>query len=278
MNWKITYNLSIITFILFVILTISLGIFSRIATAIVATLFITGFAFYCWYIFELNQVIKKKKQISKKIRTLEYVSYVVTILYVARFLLMAYSLFIFWNDAFLYQYQYEDEITYFFTTLLIEVSLTFSVVILSLNAYRLRKKIIGKYNFTVDLVIYDYNIEQLKNESYTTNEERMQLCTICTNRKLNSSTGTVCGLTNEKPTFHSFCMVFNLDEKEQQRKKAQIATKKKGFFGSWKGALVLALLGFVRAFVKGFDDPFGWVFLLLGILWLIVAMIDSAND
>lgn len=51
-----------------------------------------------------------------------------------------------------------------------------------------------------------------------TEQERLKFCTICTNRKVDFSTGLFCGLTNEKPDFDSTCPSFSKDEKEMERK------------------------------------------------------------
>ena len=49
-------------------------------------------------------------------------------------------------------------------------------------------------------------------------EERLKFCTICTNRKVDFSTGLVCGLTDKKPDFEDSCPSFSKDEKEMERK------------------------------------------------------------
>ena len=51
-----------------------------------------------------------------------------------------------------------------------------------------------------------------------TDQERLKFCTICTNRKVDFSTGLVCGLTGEKPNFETSCPSFSKDEKEMERK------------------------------------------------------------
>lgn len=49
-------------------------------------------------------------------------------------------------------------------------------------------------------------------------KERLEFCTICTNRKVDFKTGLICNLTNEKPSFEGNCELFKKDEKEAERK------------------------------------------------------------
>lgn len=48
--------------------------------------------------------------------------------------------------------------------------------------------------------------------------------------------------------------------------------QEESFFGSWQSALLLSALGFIRAAMKGFEDPFGLLFFFLGIAWLLLAL------
>ena len=61
----------------------------------------------------------------------------------------------------------------------------------------------------------------------------------------------------------------NESTKEQQEE---------GFFGSWKSALLLAIIGFIRAAMTGFEDFSGVLFFLLGIGWLLLALFSSTKQ
>ena len=54
-----------------------------------------------------------------------------------------------------------------------------------------------------------------------TTTERMQYCTICTNRKTDFKIGLTCSLTNNKPDFIESCESFSKDEAEAERKLIQ---------------------------------------------------------
>ncbi len=101
-------------------------------------------------------------------------------------------------------------------------------------------------------------------------QERLSLCKNCDLRKVDLHQGLKCSLTGNQPDFIEYCPDFKGDIVEPITKKK----KSKGFFGSWKGALVMSLLGFVRAASRGFEG-FGVVFMVLGIAWLVVALIGN---
>lgn len=108
-------------------------------------------------------------------------------------------------------------------------------------------------------------------------EEQVKICSICLHRKMDISKGLVCNLTQEWANFHNQCASLSLDEAEFKRleavyEKIQNPQKSKGFWGSWKSALVLSVLGFFRAAMNGFESGFGILFLVLGLGWLIIAI------
>ncbi|UKN02981.1 hypothetical protein K6119_05565 [Paracrocinitomix mangrovi] len=47
--------------------------------------------------------------------------------------------------------------------------------------------------------------------------DRIKICQSCTNKKFDRKLGTVCGLTNDKPTFEDTCPSFHLDEIHAKR-------------------------------------------------------------
>lgn len=47
-----------------------------------------------------------------------------------------------------------------------------------------------------------------------TDKERIQICQVCTNRKMNRNVGLVCGLTDKKPDFEDTCVDFDSDATE----------------------------------------------------------------
>jgi hypothetical protein len=94
--------------------------------------------------------------------------------------------------------------------------------------------------------------------------------------------GLICSLTSEKASFTVDCPEYAIDPSESKRieKFATINNEKEksaetSFWGSWKSALLMAVLGFVRAALKGFDDPFGIIFFILGIGWLFFAILGN---
>lgn len=115
-----------------------------------------------------------------------------------------------------------------------------------------------------------------------TREEHLKFCKICMNRKMNMQKGLICSLTNEKANFESQCLNYVIDEVEKNRaetknKEELTNVEETGFFGSWKGALLLTVFGFIRAAIKGSDDIFGIIFFILGIGWLIIAIVGYYN-
>jgi hypothetical protein len=92
--------------------------------------------------------------------------------------------------------------------------------------------------------------------------------------------GLICSLTNEKADFENNCINYTIDiiEKEKLESKSNkelTRNEDSGFFGSWKSALLLSAFGFIRAAMKGFDDIFGILFFILGIAWLIIALVGN---
>ncbi|HEX2937049.1 MAG TPA: hypothetical protein VHO72_16970 [Bacteroidales bacterium] len=106
-------------------------------------------------------------------------------------------------------------------------------------------------------------------EKKLTRFEQIEYCKSCKNVKKVGLT-TVCGLTNQVATFEVSCEKFEKMGGEEK--------KEKSFFGSWKGALVLSALGFIRFALKmgsGETDFLGIMFLVLGIGWLLFAIFGN---
>jgi hypothetical protein len=113
-----------------------------------------------------------------------------------------------------------------------------------------------------------------------TREEHLKFCKVCINRKMDMQQGLICSITSERADFENNCENYIIDEIEKEKlesKSNEESTKNKdsGFFGSWKSALLLSAFSFIRTALKGFDDIFGIIFFLLGIGWLIIALVGN---
>lgn len=121
--------------------------------------------------------------------------------------------------------------------------------------------------------------------------ERLNYCKICTNRKTDVSTGIVCGLTNEKPTFEDECADFKADEDQiQYYKERQKATENEdnegGFFepekkGLQKGVLgglgmmLIAVVWFVLGWQAGYIYYYPPILFVIGLVGLIKGIIQG---
>ncbi|WP_394749779.1 hypothetical protein [Spongiimicrobium salis] len=272
MNWKKTYALILSFLILDLIIgftmyssegfTLTFRSFQILPTLLIGL--------HIFFIVVLNKAITVEKRAHQRLKVLEYINYVVVGFYIFWFLSKTYH-FISWG----YRTYGTD------TPLLIYVIVTWIIngiiIFLTFKTYQLRKQSLGKYSEMGALSEIQSNPQEaLINHSFTTNEERLALCKVCTNRQFNMEKGLLCSLNQEKPSFSSFCIDYYVDEKEQQRQIALNPPKsKKGFFGSWKAALLMSILGFARAAMRGFTEPMGLIFLALGIGWLLLAAFGS---
>lgn len=110
-------------------------------------------------------------------------------------------------------------------------------------------------------------------DSYRTIDERLQLCQQCRLRSFDPASGLLCSLTNKKPDFMMRCEYFQIDESVQARMPEASPQAPAGFWGSWKPALLMSILGFGRAFLRAYSnevDILSIVFMLLGIGWLVL--------
>lgn len=261
MNWKKTYTLSIVTICISLIIIIKniyhYGIFSNILGRVQNLI---HFIIFFYFIKILDTSIQNKSR-DKNLHIVEYILYVFIALNIFS---IATSL--------LFYVRYPGYLLGFSLIYLLNKIL---LVYLTINAFSIRKKILGKYNTPINTKENTFNTYSFERNTYTTIDQRLTVCKRCLNRKFDVNIGVVCSLNNSKPIFHSFCTDFNIDEKENEKMNKNNIVEKKGFFGSWKGALVMSLLGFLRAGLRGFDDPFSLVFLCLGIGWLVMALFSN---
>jgi len=98
-----------------------------------------------------------------------------------------------------------------------------------------------------------------------TREERLELCQVCTNRKMDWNKGLLCGLTGEMAAFEETCESFNQDEQEAEYVAKRQTTvdesqigdpkdfrknKQRGALIFWIGVLIL-VIGFMAAQADG---------------------------
>jgi len=160
---------------------------------------------------------------------------------------------------------------------IISYVLLISTVYLAINAFYLRRKILGKYNAVPKQTYTPTDFSSLKTKTYNTFEDRLTLCKRCINKGFESKTGLICSLDKAKPSFNTYCSSFIINETESERIDQNETAEKPGFFGSWKGALLMSFFGFARAAMRGFEDPFGLVFLALGIGWLVIVFTQKKD-
>lgn len=274
MNWKKMYHL-----------TLSL-LFLKFLLGWVGYSSLSGFGFYwgsfqilplvllgihLFYVVTLDQVITKGIQHRQRLKVLEYLNYGVVAMYIFGFL----------SRIFLYFYGNLTLSSTFdvslFLFLLLGWIISGTLIYLLFRTFIFRKQRFGKFSDKKEGNINGGDPQEtLLNHNFTTVEERLALCKVCTNRTFNMEQGMLCTLNNEKPNFSNFCIDYYNDEKEQKRQlELHPPKQKKGFFGSWKAALLMSILGFARAAIRGFEDPMGIIFLCLGIVWLLTALFDN---
>ncbi|MFP2997828.1 hypothetical protein ABN763_18085 [Spongiivirga sp. MCCC 1A20706] len=225
------------------------------------------------YANNINTALKNKSPLSKTTKFLEIVSYGIAVWYLFAILGGTISLVATLFGGFELGI---SRISLSLLVLLLNIVLVATLIMIFIARYRY----IGTYETSFNQVAFiaeNLSIDKLKSQSFSSLEDRLVLCKTCNNRTM-SAEGLLCSLTNERPAFETYCSDYVQDEKQAKRQiELSAQTKKGGFFGSWKGALVMALLGFIRAGLRGFDDPFGLIFLLLGMIWLITALASKKN-
>ncbi|MFD0860857.1 hypothetical protein ACFQ1M_01445 [Sungkyunkwania multivorans] len=114
----------------------------------------------------------------------------------------------------------------------------------------------------------------LRQRNFNTLEERLSLCKVCLNKKVDFNKGLLCGLSLEKPAFTTFCESYEEDTKA-------IEKLAPGKVRASKGKriilpIVMSLLGFIRAVIRLNEESiYGWVFFALGIAWLLSIILDK---
>lgn len=277
MNWKNTYLSTIIVLILSLLLNIinyfpnygfALSLSGLIIPLIIAALHFT-------FVFNLNKIIQKEKPLTQGVKTLEYINYLVFAFYV----FVAVSSIVLVFASMRMNVLGNDPV--FLIKFLLGLVLQIFVGYLLFNAFKLRKQLKGKFadaNSQNQLTNQNESMEVMQAKSFNTLNERLVLCKVCTNRKTDMNKGMVCGLNEEKAVFTTFCTDYYQDEKEKKRQLELNPPKKKsGFFGSWKAALLMSVLGFARAAMRGFQEPMGLIFFGLGIAWLLIALTSKRD-
>lgn len=56
-------------------------------------------------------------------------------------------------------------------------------------------------------------------------EDKLTFCQVCSNRNYNLENGTFCGLTNQKPTFETWCPDYNEDSKARREKEKGLLSR-----------------------------------------------------
>lgn len=101
--------------------------------------------------------------------------------------------------------------------------------------------------------------------STLTDQERIDICRTCQNRKHDMKTGLYCGLTGQKPDFKSRCnnLVIDQEELEREQKKKEEVQKSVDQIGGWTafflwcgiglGLLISTIRTFMTVFSPGVD-------------------------
>lgn len=218
------------------------------------------------YIFKLEKSLKNSF-VTKNLKNLEYLSYL-AVAYIIWTTLFSF-LFIYLNpDNSVIRNGLTNQI-YFLVWLTLKVTL----VIFLFQIYQNRKITLGSYKKLLsNSPDFNFNYKPI-NQIYYSEKERIELCKTCSLRTFNRDIGTICSLTNKKPIFETTCSEYTLDNNELKRlKKLYPSKEKKGFFGSWLSGVIMAILGFVRAGIRGLEDPMGIVFLCLGFMWILTIL------
>ena len=104
-------------------------------------------------------------------------------------------------------------------------------------------------------------------------EEHLVFCKTCINKKMDRQ-GLICKLTNEKAIFDKECVNYKNNGSEKDHiNKIKTQNNDLGLLGSWQMALLLSICGFAKAALREFEDTFGIIAFILGIIWLILALI-----
>lgn len=285
MNWKTTFILLLIgsmtSFLIPFLSTSYYGALGLVIIVIRAAIFLPVIL----YALELNKTIETGSK-SKQLRVFEVMTY-----FTAGLLILGMLSTLFLMTQGRYRYALQDSYILFLAMFAFAVQLI--LVIALFKSYKIRRlKTNGfKTSADSDFDILDDFDDEVENAfpkddllgtkvQYLGVDDRIKVCQVCTKKGFNPKVGIVCGLTEEKPDFVEFCTLYNEDPKAKVlASKTTIKTGDAGGLpkGSWKGAIVMAVFGFIRAAMKGLDDPLGIIFLVLGIGWLIIAGFSENN-
>jgi hypothetical protein len=228
-----------------------------------------------FYVLQLEKTLSENK-LSFKLRNLEYASYAAFLYFlfgVIRSLIsVPIVLFEGHNNIGNFDIVYSFMGKFLFT---IWTFIKVGFVYFLLKTYQSRNASFGSYK-TLNSYSKSFDFETKPIEkSYNSVEDRITLCKTCNLRTFNPEIGIICSLTENKPAFETTCKDYQVDNKEVTRLKNIYGKKKTGFFNTWKSAALMSVFGFLRAGMKGFDDPFGVVFLILGIGWFVFAVLNK---
>ena len=285
MNWKSTFILLIVTAIIsFTIPMINSDISNSYGFMIIGIRVIIYLPIIL-YAVELNKSIEEKIK-RRQLRVYEVMTYFTTGLLILGLLS---TLFLMTQGR--YRYALQDT-----TVLTLSIIAFFSQLLLLIalfTSYKIRRVQTGgfKAGAPSDIDILDdfetdvepeAMMEQMGDQKlqYLAVEDRIKVCQVCTKKGFNTQVGIVCSLTEAKPEFIEFCDLYEEDAKAKVlHGKTSDSSSKEGLLpsGSWKGALLMAAFGFLRAAMKGLDDPFGIIFLVLGIGWLVIAGFSESS-
>ena len=122
----------------------------------------------------------------------------------------------------------------------------------------------------------------LATSSGLTDEDRINICKTCQNRSFDMKTGTLCGLTGQKPDFQTQCNNLIIDEKavEKIQKEKEEVQKSIDQIGGWTafflwcgiglGLLISTIRTFVTVFTPGMDGvTIAYSLVYLGLFLLI---------
>lgn len=118
--------------------------------------------------------------------------------------------------------------------------------------------------------------------------EHLTLCENCNKRNMNLPWGISCNLYGDIPEFSAQCSDYEFSEqtKMHSEKIKARSEKRRGKLESHSGRgrsstiipIILAIGGFVKTAMRGFDDLFGFLFFFIGIAWLIVVIAGGHKD
>jgi len=207
MNWinsfKILNTAIIILFLIKIYLPIGRGDMVDVFTFI-------SIIFYFAYIHTLNNAIK----INKNNKTLKYLEYIL-------YLFIAIDIISFVMNV---SYIVINTGLFNINLWLLQVIIKIIILVYIIHSFSIRKKRLGKFNTKEECV---NSLDSLKQKSFETIKQRLDLCKLCTKRTYNSNIGLICSLTQVKPDFRKMCAEFNLDIKEYQKRKNRIINKSK---------------------------------------------------